>query len=74
LTEEEQQIVQTLIEEVAELSVFSVLTTIDGVAGPYEGVFEVVAVDAEEHRTLINPQNTEMLHDLFSDICEGDRG
>jgi len=43
---------------------------LDGVGGSYEGVFEVVAVDGED-RVVVNPENTEMLHDTFSDVCAG---
>ena len=65
--------IESIIKGTAELSTFSFLTLIDGVAGSYEGVFEIVAVDAYENRTVINPENTEMLHDVFSEICEEER-
>jgi len=73
LGDEGQSILRSLLEECAELSTLGFLTLIDGVGGPWEGIFEIVAVSAKEGRTVINPQNTEMLHDIFSDVCEEDR-
>lgn len=35
-------------------------------------MFEIVAVE-EERRTVLNPQNTDMLHDIFSEVCEEGR-
>jgi len=73
LSPDDRSRIESIIKGTAELSTFSFLTLIDGVAGSYEGVFEIVAVDADENRTVINPENTEMLHDVFSEICEEER-
>lgn len=61
-----------ILEECAEQVLASFFCLVDGVGGNYEGVFEIVAVE-EERRKLLNPQNTEMLHDIFSDVCEEGR-
>ena len=60
-----------MIAQKGRLLVF--FTLLDGVSGPFEGVFEVVAIDSDERRQIVNPENTDMLHDLFSEICEEDR-
>jgi hypothetical protein len=68
LSQEGQEIVGKIIHECAENAVVSMLTLFDGVGSEYEGIFEIVAVDAKDRRHLINPQNTEMLHDLFYEV------
>lgn len=73
LSESGQQILREIVEESVEFSAASFFTLIDGVGGDYEGVFEIVAVNSRGHKTILNPQNTDMLHDLFSDVCEADR-
>lgn len=73
LTEEHQKMVRAILEDCAERAVASLFTLLDGVGGAYEGVFEIVAVDSANRRSVLNPQNTEMLHDLFSEICEEGR-
>jgi hypothetical protein len=73
LSEDERQTFSSIATEVAELAVLSLLSLIDGVGGNYSGVFEIVAVDSNDQRTLLNPENSEMLHDLFSEVCEADR-
>jgi hypothetical protein len=69
----EQAMLASLLEETAEMSALSFCTLIDGVGGPWEGVFEIWAVDSHEHKTLLNPENSEMLHDLLSEVCEEER-
>jgi hypothetical protein len=73
LNKNEQEIVQRLLEECTELAVANVFTLIDGVGGSYEGVFEIVAIDSKDRRHVVNPEDTEMLHDLFSEVCEETR-
>lgn len=65
--------VRAILEDCAERAVASFFTLLDGVGGSHEGVFEVLAVDSDDQRTILNPQNTEMLHDLFSEVCEEGR-
>ena len=72
LDAEGQETLRGLLEECAELSGYGFFTLIDGVGGDSEGVFELVHVCGEE-KTVLNPQNTDMLHDLFSEVCEKDR-
>ncbi len=72
LDEEGQKNISQLLHECSELTLLNLFALIDGVGGDYKGVFEILAVD-ETDRTLVNPQNTEMLHDLFSETCEEDR-
>ncbi|MFC5863486.1 hypothetical protein ACFPT7_14365 [Acidicapsa dinghuensis] len=73
LDEEGQQTLKELLQECAEATAFHFLNLIDGTGGSFEGVFEIVAVDGDESRTIINPENTDMLHDLFSEVCEANR-
>jgi len=73
LTEENRKMVRAILEDCAERAVASFFTLLDGVGGAYEGVFEVVAVDSEEQRSVLNPTNTELLHDLFSEVREEGR-
>jgi hypothetical protein len=35
--------------------------------------FELVWIDAEENRTVLNPDNSEMLHDIFSELLAESR-
>lgn len=69
LSANDRQIVAELLRECTEKAISSVFAIIDGVAGEVPGVFEIAEIDGDE-RKVINPQNSEMLHDLFSDICE----
>lgn len=73
LDEEGQRILKELLQECAEATTLHFLNLIDGTGGSFEGVFEIVAVDGDESRTIINPENTDMLHDLFSEVCEANR-
>ena len=73
LDENGQRIIQSLLQECAELSVFGFLTLLDGVGGPYPGVFQIIALDGEENRTLLNPEDGEMLHDTFSKLVAESR-
>src|SRR5262245_30614463 len=57
LAEDDQEVVAAILQECAELCVSSLFALIDGVAGDYQGVFEIVAVSAGQ-RTVINPENT----------------
>jgi hypothetical protein len=72
LPDEQKKMLAEIVSETAELSALSFCTLIDGVSGPYEGVFEIVAVSNGRRKTL-NPENTDMLHDLLSDVCAEDR-
>lgn len=73
LNADDQATFMSLLEECAELSGLGFFTLIDGAGGDCDGVFEIVHVSADGRRTVLNPQNTEMLHDVFSEICEEDR-
>jgi hypothetical protein len=72
LDSEGKQVLQDLLQECSEACLFQTFAYIDGVGGNYNGVFEITAV-AGENRTVLNPENTEMLHDLLSEVCEEDR-
>ena len=72
LTEEEQKLIKDMLEDCAERTLGNFLCLVDGVGGNYKGVFEIVAVEGNR-RTVVNPQNTEMLHDIFSEVCEAGR-
>jgi len=72
LSEEGQTNIRQLLQECSELTLFQFFALIDGIGGEYEGVFEIIAID-EINRTLVNPQNTQMLHSLLSEVCEEDR-
>lgn len=73
LNEADQKRVEELMAECSETAVSSLMCLIDGVDSSWEGVFEIVAIDQEDGRTVINPENTEFLHDLFSEVCEEQR-
>lgn len=72
LSANDRRLITELLRECAEKATFSVFTIIDGVAGEVPGVFEITEIDGDD-RQVINPENSEMLHDLFSEICEADR-
>jgi hypothetical protein len=72
LSEEDRTKIQSLLQECSEATVFHFLNVLDGTGGDFEGVFEVYAV-TEESSVLLNLQNTDMLHDVFSEVCEEQR-
>ena len=68
-----RELVKELLQECAELSAVSILNVLDGI-GSYEGSFKLIAMDEKGNRTVINPENGEMLHDVFYDVrAEADR-
>jgi hypothetical protein len=69
LSEEQQTMLAGILRDCAELSAHSFCGLIDGVGGGYEGVFELVAIDSNGRKRIVNPENTDMLHDLLSEIC-----
>ena len=73
LPKEEQGILKEILENCAEMSVANFFCLLDGVGGPYEGVFEIVAIGHDDRREVLNPENSDMLHDLFSAVCEENR-
>ena len=73
LDEEGQQTFKELLQECAEATSFHFFNLINGTGGDFEGVFEIVAVEDGDSRTTINPENTDMLHDWFSEIREEER-
>lgn len=73
LTPDDRAMIGELLEDCAEAAVANVFTLLDGVGGSYEGVFEIVAVDSASQRHVLNPGNSPMLHDLFSEVCEEGR-
>ncbi|NUQ28560.1 MAG: hypothetical protein HOQ35_08605 [Acidobacteriaceae bacterium] len=62
-----REFVKELLQECAELSAVMFLNVLDGI-GSYEGSFKLVAMDAKGNRTVVNPENSEMLHDVFYDV------
>ena len=62
-----RDIVKELLQECAELSAVAFLGVLDGI-GSYEGSFKLIAMDAKGDRTVVNPENSEMLHDVFYDV------
>jgi hypothetical protein len=68
-----QQQVRNLLQECAEHTLLSFFCLLDGVGGQLDGVFEIVQVVDEEDRTVLNPENTDFLHTLLSEVCERDR-
>lgn len=73
LSEPDQKMVMGLLEDAAANAIANFFALLDGVGGSFEGTFEIVAVDSENERIILNQENTEMLHDIFSDVCERDR-
>jgi REP element-mobilizing transposase RayT len=72
LTDDERKMIRNILEDCAERTLANFFCLVDGAAGNYKGVFEIVAVEGNRRKAL-NPQNTEMLHDIFSEICEEGR-
>ena len=73
LDENGREFVKELLQECAELSAVAFLGVLDGI-GSYEGSFKLIAMDAKGDRTVVNPENSEMLHDVFYDVrAEADR-
>ena len=73
LTTHDQNFIRDILRDCAEKVLGNFFCFVDGVGGDYEGVFEIVSVESSNRRDVINPQNTEMLHDIFSELCEEDR-
>jgi len=73
LTTEDRTTIKEILANCAELSAFSFCTLLDGVGGKYDGAFELSAVDLQGRRSILNPNNADMLHDLLSDVCEEGR-
>jgi hypothetical protein len=71
LNDEQQSIVADILRDCAECSALSFCSLIDGIGGNYEGAFEITAIDSEGTRTVLNPENSEMLHDVLSEVCAG---
>lgn len=72
LSETDREQIRALLQEGSEISIAGFLNVLDGTGGDFEGAFEVFAV-TETGRTLVNPQNTDMLHDLFAEACQESR-
>lgn len=73
LTEDDRMMIRDILEDCAEMAIGSFFTLLDGVGGTSEGVFQIVAIDSTNDRKVLNPENAEMLHDIFSDVCEEGR-
>jgi hypothetical protein len=69
LIAEDQAEVISLLRDCANATASHFFAVLDGVGGDTPGVFEVVEVDGHIRHTL-NPENSDMLHDVFSEICE----
>ena len=72
LTDDERKMIRNILEDCAERTLANFFCLVDGVGGNYKGAFEIVAVEGNRRKAL-NPQNTEMLHDILSEICEEGR-
>lgn len=72
LLEEDRERITALLCECAERTASSFFAVLDGVGGQAPGVFEIVEVNGRKRRVL-NPESSEMLHDLFSELCEATR-
>jgi hypothetical protein len=73
LKEDDQVMIRDFLEDCAELAVASFFTFLDGVGESYEEIFEIVAIGSDNQRNVLNPQNTEMMHDIFYEVCEEGR-
>jgi hypothetical protein len=73
LTEDERRMIRDILADCAERVLASFFTLLDGVGGSYEGVFEIAAIDSMSRRNVLNPENAQMLHDIFSEVCEEGR-
>ena len=72
LSEDQKAVLSEVLRECAELSALSFCTLIDGVGGSFDGVFKIHAVDPSGKVTLINSDDSEMLHDLLTEVCAED--
>jgi hypothetical protein len=61
-----------LLRDCAEATAAYFFCVLDGVGGVTPGTFEADEVAGNKRRVL-NSENSEMLHDLFSEICEAER-
>jgi hypothetical protein len=69
LSEFERQTLLLMLQEAAEPAVAGTFCVLDGVGGNYAGIFEIYAVDPDDSKNHVNPENTEMLHDIYSELC-----
>jgi hypothetical protein len=72
LTQVDRDEISGLLRDCAEATAFHFFCVLDGVGGSAPGVFEIAEVDGRKRRVL-NPENSEMLHDLFSEVSEAER-
>lgn len=73
LNEEQQKVFVEILHDYIEFGALSFCTLLDGVGGNYEETFEIHSIDSKGRNTLINPDNSDMLHDLLSEVCAKDR-
>ena len=73
LTPEDRSIFHAILQECAEGTLSEAFCFLDGVGGDSDGVFEVVECVEGQPKNVLNPKNSDRLHDLLSDICERGR-
>lgn len=73
LTPEDRLTFHSIVQRCSERTLFEAFCFLDGVGGDTEGVFEVTECIAGQRKNVLNPENTDMLHDLLSDVCERNR-
>jgi hypothetical protein len=69
LSGEQQRVFEEILHDCAEISALSFCALIDGVGADYDQTFEIRAICSNGCKNLINPANSDMLHDLLSEVC-----
>ena len=73
LTPADQATFHAILQDCAERTLLQAFCFLDGIGGDSDGVFEVVECVQGQPKNVLNPQNSDLLHDLLSDVCERSR-
>ena len=68
LSESDRETLSSLLQDAAEFSIAGALCVLDGVGGNYNGTFELYSFESDETKHLVNSENSEMLHDIYSEL------
>jgi hypothetical protein len=73
LTPTDQATFHAILQDCAERTLSQAFRFLDGAGGDSDGVFEVVECADGQPKNVLNPQNSDKLHDLLSDVCQRSR-
>ena len=68
LSEDDRANVSWVIADTAHAAAFGALAVIDGERATGPDRYELIAIDANGARSLVNPESSEDLHDIFQGI------